>query len=366
MNRKCIIHLPFYIDVEHPSGSQIRPIKMINAFKNIGYDVEVISGYGDKRKSIIKEIKENIKNGIKYEFVYSESSTEPTLLTEKNHLPQYPILDFNFLKYCKEKGIKIGLFYRDIYWKFPIYSESVGLLKRIVAKSFYKYDLKQYNKIVDVLYLPCMEMSKYISEIQNVKIKELPPAIDEVCDGDEYSRKNIKDKLRIFYVGGISGLYDLKNLFIAINKCNNVELTVCCRKSEWEKCKDRYEEHLIGNIKIIHKSGDELKKYYLESDIASLFFQPSEYRSFAMPLKLFEYIQYNKPIITTKGTATGNFVERYGIGWNINYDVKDLVDLINYLNENNDEISIKSKNMSKIIEDNKWNSRAKQVEKDLS
>lgn len=54
-----------------------------------------------KEKKKIKKIKSNIKEGIKYDFLYSESSTEPTLLTEKNHIPLYPFLDFGFLKYCK-------------------------------------------------------------------------------------------------------------------------------------------------------------------------------------------------------------------------------------------------------------------------
>ncbi len=36
-----------------------------------------------KEEKKIKKIKSNIKEGIKYDFLYSESSTEPTLLTEK-------------------------------------------------------------------------------------------------------------------------------------------------------------------------------------------------------------------------------------------------------------------------------------------
>ena len=106
------------------SPSHIRPMKMLEAFQFIGYEVDVIEGDGGKRKESINNIKKRILSGIKYEFLYSESSTMPTLLTEKNHLPIYPCLDFSFFSFCKRYGIPIGLFYRDIYWCFPEYYTS--------------------------------------------------------------------------------------------------------------------------------------------------------------------------------------------------------------------------------------------------
>ncbi len=109
--KRCIFHIPNKLDEKSLSGSQVRPRMMIQAFKDIGYDVDVVMGYGKERKKSINIIKNNIKSGIKYDFLYSESSTMPTLLTEKNHLPLYPNLDFGFFKFCKNHGIKIGLFY---------------------------------------------------------------------------------------------------------------------------------------------------------------------------------------------------------------------------------------------------------------
>ena len=107
MKKRIIFHIPFKIDKKRLSGTNIRPVKLLNAFKELGYTVDFISGYGEERKKTIEQIKQNIKNGIKYEFLYSESSTMPTLLTEKNHFPRYPFLDFNFFKFCKNNGIKI-------------------------------------------------------------------------------------------------------------------------------------------------------------------------------------------------------------------------------------------------------------------
>ena len=106
--KRCIYHIPNYINPEGNSGSSLRPRKMLEAFKSIGYEVDYVMGYAEDRKKQIDNIKQNIKNGVKYEFMYSESSTMPTLLTEKNHLPTHPFLDFGFMKFCKKNGIKIG------------------------------------------------------------------------------------------------------------------------------------------------------------------------------------------------------------------------------------------------------------------
>ena len=110
-NKYCIFHVPNYISQEAKVGSQVRPKKMIEAFKSLGYQVDVVMGYGKERKKQIKIIKKNIKKGYRYDFLYSESSTMPTLLTEKNHIPIYPVLDFGFMNFCKKQGLKIGLFY---------------------------------------------------------------------------------------------------------------------------------------------------------------------------------------------------------------------------------------------------------------
>ena len=81
--KRCIFHIPNYIDKTSKSGSSVRPQMMIKAFEEIGYHVDYVMGYGKERKSQIEKIKRNIRNGVKYEFLYAENSTTPTLLTEK-------------------------------------------------------------------------------------------------------------------------------------------------------------------------------------------------------------------------------------------------------------------------------------------
>lgn len=360
--KRMIFHLPYKIDYNRPSGTNIRPQKLIKTFKNIGYEVELIEGYGKERKNKIKELKKKIKSGIKYEFLYSESSTMPTLLTEKHHLPLYPFLDFNFFKFCKKNRIKIGLFYRDIYWKYDFYKKAVGKIKSKFSEIFYKYDLKKYNELLDILFLPSLKMKRKLPEIDKETIS-LPPGLEK----RKLKRKEqFKSKLlNLLYVGGVGDEYSLEKLFQAIRNLK-VNLTICARRNEWEKNYFKYEPLLISNINIIHKSGKELEKEYLKSDICLLFFPPSEYRSFAMPLKLFEYIQHKKTIIATKDTAAGDLIKRNNIGWVVDYKVEELIKLISVILKNREVLEKKEKNINEIYEEHTWQARAKKIEKELT
>src|SRR5690554_6207824 len=142
MQRSMIFHLPYKPDSNKASASQIRPYKMIGAFRELGYNVVLIMGTAHERKEEIGLIKKRIMAGDVFDFIYSESSTMPTLLTESHHLPLYPTMDFGFLRFCKRKGIPIGLFYRDIHWKFDHYELGKYSIKRVISYLFYKLDLK--------------------------------------------------------------------------------------------------------------------------------------------------------------------------------------------------------------------------------
>lgn len=358
-----IFHHPLPLNKNATSASGIRPLKMIQAFENLGYEVNQVTGYGKERKEKIENLKQRITSGEKFEFVYSESSTQPTLLTEKNHLPLYPFLDFGFLKFCKSYNIKIGLFYRDIYWLFSECGKSLSFIKRNVAKFFYKYDLKKYNELVDIVYLPSMQMAKYIPTINQNKFKPLPPGHDEYKNFENKKSADKADKLELLYIGGLGSHYQMHKLFKVLKNFPKIHFTLCTRENEWQNSKSEYE--LSENISIVHKSGEELKELYASADISMLFVKPQEYREFAAPVKLYEYIGKEKPIIASKGTLAGEFVEQNDIGWCINYDEKELKNTFIYLEKKVEEISLKKENIKKIKTNHSWTARAEQIKKEL-
>lgn len=368
--KRCIMHVPNYIDRQGRSGSSIRPLKMKQAFEANGYEVEFISGYGRERKQKIDQLKKKIQSGIKYDFLYSESSTMPTLLTEKNHLPRYPLLDFSFFRFCREHKIKTGLFYRDIQWKFPLYTDHVPWYKKCLSIPCYKYDLHMYRKYVDILYLPTLKMADYLSPDTELvrRVKVLMPGCDEMDNQLSSAVPDRSDEtlLTVLYVGGIDKIYDLTVFFRAVSTMRDkVKAYVCCRKNEWESAKHLYTPYLTDNITIIHESGKGLEPYYKKADLCCAFAGRGEYMQMAMPVKIFEYLGHRIPILATEGTVSGDFVEKEGIGWSIGYSEEKLKECIEDIVRSPDILKEKQERENAICRENTWKARAYQVIQDL-
>lgn len=357
---KMIFHLPNYIDLNHKSASQIRPLKMYEAFNSLGYEVDLVQGYGAERKKKIKEILSKISSGVRYDFCYSESSTMPTLLTEKHHLPTYPRLDFGFFSRLKGSGIPIGLFYRDIHWKFPLYKESLSALKYKLAISMYEYDLKKYGELLDILYLPSTEMSSYLPGNLNKISKSLPPGAEIYGDGPkDFSR------IKMVYVGGLGSIYNLTEFLQAVYEDQGLTLKLVCRENEWERSKEAYGKYIGKNVEIIHTSGEGLQKIFSESNLGVLALAPQEYLDFAIPYKLYEYLGAGLPVLASQGTASGSRVKDGGFGF-VAEDNKD--SYLNFFKDLRDDLSklqMASEKSLLIRKDNTWEARSRQVVEDL-
>ncbi|MDE5974425.1 MAG: glycosyltransferase [Eubacterium sp.] len=371
--KRCIFYLPYKLPEHCITPGQLRPKKMVQAFRDIGYDVFVIWGYCEERKELIKELKSNIKNGYQYEFMYTESSSIPTLLTEPHHYPTHPFMDFSFFRYIKRQGIKIGLFYRDIHWKFDIfkpstYRKQLAALKNYIYLTLYKYDIRQYKRLIDRFYLPSLTMADIIGskKLKNISALLLPGSDNLSVKHKDYSQRDFTKKpLNIFYVGNISEHYHLIEILKAVSRTDHCSMTLCCHEKLWLKEKEKFEPYLNENIHIIHKSSNELEPYYKEADIGSIFFENNDYMDMAIPFKSFEYLANEIPAIATTNTAIGKFIETNGNGWTIPYNTDAACELLNRIIKNPELISEKQCNCIKVKQENLWIARAKKVEQDL-
>lgn len=356
--KKCIYHYPGQIQENPSSGSAVRPNRMLAAFKSLGYDVFEITGYSKERSTKIKECLERIRAGEKYEFVYSEATTMPTALADPDHLPRHPLMDEVFLRKCRKAGIPVGLFYRDAYWKFPLYRESAKWFIPIVTIPFYNRELCGYKKCTDVLFVPSIEFAEAIG--YNGKYQELPPGGDTVYARETHVKTD--DKISIFYVGGVNGLYDITVPVQVLSELSMYKLTICCSEQEWGA--NEQLQRIVANssnIKVVHKKKHELMPYYFDSDITMTYFERSEYRALAMPVKLFEYIGYGKPVIATANTAAGRFVQDNDIGWVAEYNAEEFRKLLIMLTNSRGSILEKTNNTLAIIPNNTWEARAQTV-----
>lgn len=356
-----IFHHPLPLGACPNSASGIRPLRMLDAFRRLGVNVDVISGYSYERSEAITRIKEKIKNGFKYDLMYSECSTQPTILTDKHHLPIRPLLDSGFFYTCKKNNIPIALFYRDIYWRFGSYGNKLNLIKKLGAKMAYIYDLSVYKRTLTKLYLPSIEMGKYVPIVPESLFSALPPGHQKIARPSQIS----KDMgINIFYVGGMSDHYRMHILFEAMRQIPEHKLTVCTRKEEWFAVENQYQP-LAQNIEIVHEAGAAMEKYLDECDIASVFVEPQEYWEFASPVKLYEYLGTRKPILATVGTLAGKFVQENAVGWSLPYTQEAIIELFASISNDRSQFLPIYANLDRIGPDHSWRARAEKVIKDL-
>jgi glycosyltransferase involved in cell wall biosynthesis len=371
---RIIFHLP--LDLEHSkiisgvSGSYLRPLKMRQAFEELGCVVDTVWGSASERKKQIQKIKMNVSQGIRYDFIYSESSTMPTLLTEPSHLPISPSIDFGFFRWAKGIGIPVGLFYRDIHWRFDQYKKQVSWLKRCVAVPFYNLDWIFYERLIDYLFLPNLKMLDELPRRwPKDRVFALPPG-GELLSAEMPIEHRLQENypLRLIYVGGVTPpLYNLSLVFggLAEFSSEQYELTICCRKNDWQNCQESYNIPSNRTIRIVHKQADELKRLYLNSDVALLLFKPFPYWDFVLPLKLFEAICYEIPVLAGAGTAVGDFVEREGVGWVIKPEHNSFQRWLEFIIQNPHEVEKKRHVLKKKAAHHTWRERARTAAKIL-
>lgn len=366
--KKCIFYLPYKLD-DHASGARmLRPRKMIQAFRDIGYEVFVIEGTSRIRRQLIEQVKQRINSGDKYDFMYSESHTEPTLLTNPNHMPTHPFLDFGFFRYVKKQGIPIGLFYCDIYWKFESYGTELPAWKRLGALLCYRYDIRQYQKYLDRFYVPDTKVCDYL------QCDSLTAIADELlpgCDDLKVNRKTETDcedrnqHLHIFYVGGLGSQYKISELLKAILPLKDITMTICCREWEWEAERKLLEPLITDRVQVVHRNSGELEDLYAQADICSLMFEGGVYRQMAKPFKAFEYLAHEKPSLVTEGTAIGEFVRKNQIGWVVPFTSIDIEKSLKDILTHPEELKLKSDNCTAVKKQNLWSCRADKVVRDL-
>lgn len=357
-----IFHHPLPFTANPEAGSQLRPHKMKRAFEQLGYDVFLIAGTGYERKMAIQTVVDQVRKGEPFEFVYSEPPSAPIAVV--NHDMWQVWLDLGFLRWCHQQSIPVGLFYRDVYWRFEVYRQSAGWHKRLISLPLFWFEWLSYYRWVDHLFLPSLKMTAALpSTWPASRCSALPPGCEPTANELKQEPNN---KLTLFYVGGVTPpLYDLTPIFTAVRDLTGVGLTVCCRRAEWEEVQAYYRPYLSAQVKVIHAQSSELAEYYAQADAFSLVRQDHPYLTFAMPVKVFESLGYGLPIITTAGTAAAEMIERDGIGWVVS-DPQEIRNLLLQLQAEPDQLIQKRRQAMEMRHQHTWLQRARTVVKTLT
>lgn len=340
------------------SGSAVRPVKMAEAFEDIGAAVTHCTGPSWRRKQVWAEVfarRPDIAG------VYAELSTMPLALTDPDHLPRAPLMDGRAFRRCRALGWPVAAFYRDIYWTFPQYRAETAFWKRAVTFPFYHLELRQLRRCIDHLFLPSVTMLDHIpGGFPRERVSALPPGGSW---HDDASQREVQQDgmLYLLYVGGIEPpLYDLSGVLRAVDRLSGVTLTLCCRESEWVRYRRLYSG--TRGVEVVHASGAGLEELYGRADVFIMSFESTEYRAFAMPVKLFEAIGAGLPIIASSNSAAGRFVLAEKIGWAVNPG-EELIALLSHLVRQRDELVAVRKQVRRVRERHTWQGRAREVMK---
>jgi len=356
VNRKIIFHYPgpFYDVLD--TGEKKRPKRMYEAFCELGYDVYSIIGNYSERKIKIKAIEDQLDE---FEFIYSENTNLPLRFSGKRHIPIWGNADFKLYKLAYKKKIPHGVFCRDIYWLYKDFIKEVGYLKYLLALPFYLEELKLYNSYCHKVFVPSQRFIDSLIFINKRKCVSLPPAgrISQVQDTLVYNSGD--SPLKFIYVGSVNPpFYDLTLLLKEIKQFNkSIKLTIVTREDVWNKFSEYYSP-LPSNVEVMHITGIKLEKKIHEAHLSIIYLIETQYRKLAMPIKFFEAIGYQVPVISYGDSAVSDFIKKYDIGWVVN---SNDTNIFKYLLQNPEEIENKRKNISRICSEHTWEKRAERV-----
>lgn len=354
-----IFHTSYRLNPDSVSASAIRPIRMKEAFEQAGFEVFDLTGTARERKAKFAILKGEVAAGKQFSFMYSESSTIPPMIGDPNHLPHL-FIDAQIFSWLKKKDIPQSVFYRDIYWRFDDYVARVGKPLASTIRPMYKAELALYRRFMTKVYVPSLEMAAHVPELSGTDVEALPPGGKNVdCPAPNHP-------LHLLYVGGVGAHYQLDELVGAVKAAPNVTLTICTAHERWTGVARQYAIEDYPNIRVVHRSGPGLGELYREANIAAIMVNPSHYWGFAVPVKLFEYVNYGKPILVSEKTLAGDIVARNGWGWTIPNNRADIHGTLEELARCPERIEDATSRVLAARPRHTWVARAQQVAADLT
>lgn len=361
--RTMLFHAPY--PLTGGTGSAVRPVRMRQAFEDLGYDVVEVTGRGAERRRATRRLAEQLASGRVVDFAYGENHTMPTVLTEPHHLPTHPLVDLRLLHLLRRHGIPTGLFYRDVYWRYPEYVERVGRPVAAGIRTFYHAELLAYGRWLDRVYLPSEQIARVVPHLRPEQTRALPPG------GTVVDQPRVPGPFTVLYVGNLGAYYRMDALLEAVHATPDVHLILCTPQDSWQTARPGLERWLGPRVEVVHERGEGLLPLFARADVCSLLVEPSEYRDFASPVKLYEYLGHGKPVLASAGTLAGQVVHEGGLGWQVRYDAAEVGALLarlraEWARPGGGEVAARTERVRDARHQHTWAARAQEVAQDLT
>ncbi|WP_214035102.1 glycosyltransferase family 4 protein [Methanospirillum sp.] len=358
--KRVLFYVPYPIG---PMDSAPK-VRAYNLYKelNLICDVVLISGsltgflsaiYPNRTKLSKFKISNRLFDGIKcyldgefvnsIDYVYIEGLASPLF-----------IHDYNVFNLFKKKKIPIFTFIRDLYWKYP------DTLKKTIIRRFWynrcENELQWYLKNASGMLFPSPDMAETLN-FENKFL--LPPGGDpsQCIDRQLPMNKNIT------YIGGISnkmGIDILSNAMnIVVKEYPDAHCTIIGRGDNeivHKYCRKPFITY-VSNVSYF-----DVPKVLSNTDITAIPIPNIPHNRFALPVKLFDYMSSNRPIVATNCPSMTHLIEKEKIGLITKDNPKSFAEGIIFLLDNPDLAQKYGDNAYKsVIARNSWRARANRL-----
>ncbi|WP_158664675.1 glycosyltransferase [Bacillus mycoides] len=347
MKKGLYIILTDFDEKNTNSGPTVRSLAILEELKKLN-NVDVI--YGQNSKERFDRFRSLCSKNVAYDYCYIESKVGVTRFFDTYML---------MLLKIKLKNTKIGFYYRDMYWKYGI-QVSKGKIKNKFVPLVNKMYLKFIDIVTDVVYCQSVSFGDSLKqEIKRSEIELLPPGCEAITPVNILNNE-------VIYVGEIdlhfSGIDLLIDSLELVNKNHKVKLNIVCRKKEYEESEYLKEANQKYEwLNVSHHNKQTIEEVYNKSAIAIIPRSGNEYTKLCLPIKLYEYITFEKPIVAVNHGETGRFIQEYKVGVACTEKKDDIANsILSLLME--ETCFIEAKNRVKMCkEENLWSQRAKKI-----
>lgn len=183
------------------------------------------------------------------------------------------------------------------------------------------------------------------------------------------STKTYSDKIRISYIGKVRDYYSLSKLIDCVTKFDTLDINIYGNGSEYESLLQYAESQGCKDImKGYFSALEDASRLYSNTDILYAVYDincnDAENWKNSMPIKSFEAIITATPIIASKNTVLGNFVEKNNIGFTIDIRKNGELDrLLEKIINDKNLLNEKIQNLKKIQYVYTWNNVIKNIDK---
>ena len=350
-----------YMILTNGFDPDVRVYKEAKYISSRGYDVEILCW--DRKCNYLKNQNEKFGNIVIKRFSFSAVPG-----TGIKQIKSYYKFLINVKRYLKTKEYAF-LHCHDFDGALIGFICNIGRKKDNMIFDMHEiYDNYKFAKIkmiFNFMYSKLLKFSKFIIYVNDEQIKGFEKYKGKLIYLPNFPsletympiKKNNSDKLCINYIGAVRDYQSLKTLC----DINNYSIGIYGTGAEYESLKRDMKNNsnviLYGKFNGIKESGE----IYRKTDILYCVYNPSVLNwRVAYPVKLSEAIVTETPIIVSKDTEVGKFVEQNSIGMEVKYANRDELQMAIKMIKKN--YSSYVNNIKKIKENYVWEDVAKNLD----